>query len=109
MRAFDFRRALPLLKHVLRAIVEFAVVLVRHHRIDTSRIEGEFLAVARDFEHIVDMRIDTAAVYSVGALGNLFRQFDNRIRRLYRYDFPLCFRHFEFYVRFHVRKRVIQR
>ena len=109
LRAFDFRRVLPLLKHVLRTVIELAVVLVRHHRIDTSRIEGEFLSVARDFEHIVDMRIYTAAVYPVGALGNLFGKFDNRIRRLYRYDFPLRFRHFEFYVRFHVRKRVVQR
>ena len=82
LRSFNICRVLPFFVNVVRTEIEFASAFVGKQRIYTPRIEREFLSVARNFEHIVDMRINSACVNRVRSFRYLFGQVDYRIARL---------------------------
>ena len=65
LRSLNVRRVFPFFANVVGAIIQFASAFVGKQRIYTPRIEREFLAVARNFEHIVDMRINATRVNRV--------------------------------------------
>ena len=65
LRSLNICRILPFFVNVVRTEIQFASALVGKQRIYTPRIEREFLAVARNFEHIVDMRINATRVNRV--------------------------------------------
>ena len=72
LRSLNVRRVLPFFVNVIGAEIQLASALVCKQRIYTPRIEREFLSVARNFEHIVDMRINAACVNCVRSFCYLF-------------------------------------
>ena len=82
LRPFNICRVLPFFVNIVGAIIEFASAFVGKQRIDAPRIERELLSIARNFEHIVDMRINATCVNRVCPFRYFFGQVDYRIARL---------------------------
>ena len=49
---------LPDTVHIVDTGVDLAVWVIGQHRVNHSLVEGKFTPVIRDFEHIVDVRLD---------------------------------------------------
>ena len=75
LRSFDVGGIFPNLKNTACALVDFAPLFVGRGSIETSRIESQFLAVRRDFEHIIFFGRYAAFGNDLRTLCNLVRKF----------------------------------
>ena len=84
---------LPELQHVLHTDVEFAVRVIREHRVHQADIQTNFSAIVGDAQHIVNGRIHIAGVNLGGAFAQFLHHCFLDLGRFYDHSFKLCIRH----------------
>ena len=109
LRAADRGRFFIHLRRVVRTLVQLAAPLVFEERIETPHVERELLSVRRDLQHVVEVRIDTPAVYRFRALGDFLRDLHRLLARLQRDRDSLRFWNIQFdhIRRLYVRKTAV--